>query len=227
MQAGAPSVVRIMIKVPGGSRQQLLQLHTSGFDRLKMEAMTVEPDDEHGHGEWEIICEPGVHTGWVLYLGEALPANEEADVTTRSYVSTLLELEEAIADRVAAFGDSVARVVHTFGARDVHLRNGSRIRIRWEPVVADWRCLDCGVDTDAIDEYYMVLDPIWESATDGGADGHLCIECLERRLGRALRASDFSALEVNTNSRMPRSPRLADRLRDQDAAQAPPSTPGA
>lgn len=24
---------------------------------------------------------------------------------------------------------------------------------------SDWRCRDCGVDTDTIDEYYMVADP--------------------------------------------------------------------
>ena len=132
-----------------------------------------------------------------------------------------------IADRLTAFGDLVARIVHTLGARGIQLRNGSRIRISWEPVVADWRCLDCSVDTDAIDEYYMVLDTVWESATNGDADGHLCVECLERRLGRTLRASDFSDREVNTNPRMRRSPRLAARLLDQNSSQAPPSNPGA
>lgn len=29
---------------------------------------------------------------------------------------------------------------------------------------SDWRCRDCGVDTDSIDEYYMVDDRVWEQA---------------------------------------------------------------
>jgi hypothetical protein len=76
----------------------------------------------------------------------------------------------------------------------------------------DWRCRDCGVDTDAIDEYYMVTDPVWDQATLGEIDGHLCIGCLEHRLGRTLHANDFTDRPVNTTNQLPRSPRLASRL---------------
>lgn len=181
--------------------------------------MTPETSD-HTRGPWEIVCEPGVRTGWALRIDEVpldrdddtdTAAADDDDTITRTYASTLLEVEQAIADRVDTYGDAVARIVHTFGGRDIHLRDGTRIEFRWELVLSDWRCSDCGVDTDAINEYYMVLDDIWDQATRG-LDGHLCIECLERRLGRTLRAPDFSSRDVNTNADMPRSPRLTARL---------------
>lgn len=191
---------------------------------LELEVMTSETSEPE-HAEWEIVCEPGVRVGWVLRSSEfptaveaAVTADGTDDGTVRGYAATLLEVEQQIADRVADLGNAVSRIVHTFGGRDVHLRDGSRIEYRWEPVISDWRCLDCGVDTDAIDEYYMVLDPIWEQAThEPDCDGHLCIECIERRLGRALQASDFSARDINTNTDMPRSPRLTARLQDHGA----------
>ncbi len=77
---------------------------------------------------------------------------------------------------------------------------------------SDWRCRDCGVDTDTIDEYYMVAAPVWRQAAHD-VDGHLCIGCLERRLGRTLRSGDFTDLPVNSTSQLRRSPRLASRLR--------------
>lgn len=76
----------------------------------------------------------------------------------------------------------------------------------------DWCCRDCGVDTDAIDDYYMVTDHLWDQATHGGMDGHLCIGCLEHRLGRTLHADDFTDRHVNTTSQLRRSPQLAARL---------------
>jgi hypothetical protein len=78
----------------------------------------------------------------------------------------------------------------------------------------DWCCQDCGVDTDAIDEYYMVTDPLWEQATHGEIAGHLCIGCLEQRLGRTLHATDFTDYYVNTTHQLRRSPRLIARLQD-------------
>jgi hypothetical protein len=72
-------------------------------------------------------------------------------------------------------------------------------------------CLDCKVDTglDGIAEYFHVHEKVWNTAlgqpdapTDrfvpGLSDaGFLCIECLERRLGRELNASDFSDAPIN------------------------------
>jgi hypothetical protein len=78
-------------------------------------------------------------------------------------------------------------------------------------IESDWRCRDCGIDTDAIDEYYMVADPVWDPATDGMA-GHLCVGCLERRLGRTLHAGDFTDWLINTTDQLRRSARLTARM---------------
>src|SRR5262245_57063648 len=60
-----------------------------------------------------------------------------------------------------------------------------------------WCCL-CRIDTLAIGEVYMVRDEVWDAAI--GADSFisfLCIGCLELRLGRRLRPSDFTDVPVN------------------------------
>lgn len=75
----------------------------------------------------------------------------------------------------------------------------------------DFNCKDCGVDTGAIDEYYMVLDAVWIEA--GGGKPHrglLCIGCLEKRLGRQLRAYDFLDCPLNHMTKM--SARLRSRV---------------
>ncbi|MCV7064604.1 hypothetical protein H7H51_00795 [Mycolicibacterium farcinogenes] len=88
------------------------------------------------------------------------------------------------------------------------------MEFRWQLIVSDWRCLDCGVDTDAIDEYYMLRDEVWEQAHPD-IDGQLCIGCVEQRLGRGLSADDFTAQTVNTSTTLQRSTRLIDRLNNQ------------
>lgn len=66
-------------------------------------------------------------------------------------------------------------------------------------------CADCGVDTlpsrrqrrvGFRAEFYMLHDHVWERA---GAPplGHLCIGCLEQRLGRRLRPDDFTDAPIN------------------------------
>ena len=57
-------------------------------------------------------------------------------------------------------------------------------------------CLDCGVNTHEINEYYMVTDELWESVVPE-IYGMLCIGCLERRIGRLLNSSDFIDCPVN------------------------------
>lgn len=78
----------------------------------------------------------------------------------------------------------------------------------------DWSpdCLDCGVNTMAIDEYYMVEGDLWRLATRGtdGA-GMLCLGCLEARIGFPLVASDFIDAPINKGF-FPRSPRFLSRL---------------
>jgi hypothetical protein len=74
-----------------------------------------------------------------------------------------------------------------------------------------YACNDCGIDTNAEQEYYMVKDKIWkESKVPKKA--MLCILCLEKRLGRMLHKSDFSDAAINQLNFIPRSARLKTRL---------------
>jgi hypothetical protein len=64
----------------------------------------------------------------------------------------------------------------------------------------DMHCVDCGVDTDEIDEFYMVHDHIWDVAVPVQSDRDnrvLCVGCLETRIGRELSADDFTDAPVN------------------------------
>ena len=74
----------------------------------------------------------------------------------------------------------------------------------------NFNCLDCGINTSKIKEYYMVKDTLWVSVVPN-QKGMLCIGCLEKRLGRSLTLTDFFAcpltFEVNRKSN-----RLRDRL---------------
>jgi hypothetical protein len=67
-------------------------------------------------------------------------------------------------------------------------------------------CVDCGVGTITLGEWYMVKDEVWERAWcgrrkswHGRVSGQeiLCIGCLEHRIGRTLIASDFTDAPVN------------------------------
>jgi len=56
-------------------------------------------------------------------------------------------------------------------------------------------CYDCRVDTSnatGIGHYYMLDDEVWQRATrDTARIRWLCLDCLEARLGRPLRSTDF------------------------------------
>lgn len=80
------------------------------------------------------------------------------------------------------------------------------------------RCHDCGMDVAPCDpdgyavdgwEGYMVHDHVWEAAA---GEGHLCVGCLEARLGRRLVVQDFTDCPLNTDPDEPRSERLRGRL---------------
>jgi hypothetical protein len=54
-------------------------------------------------------------------------------------------------------------------------------------------CIDCGIDTSfgtGNGHYYTVHDAVWREAVPDG-EGQLCLDCLERRLGRPLTRADF------------------------------------
>jgi hypothetical protein len=73
-------------------------------------------------------------------------------------------------------------------------------------------CVDCGIDTILIGEYYMVKPEIWQKSGLGPRDGMLCITCLEERLGHQLCSYHFSDLPVNIAPRLFRSEKLLSRL---------------
>lgn len=78
----------------------------------------------------------------------------------------------------------------------------------------NFSCVDCGVDTSEIHEYYRLEDAVWAKAgyTD---DVMACIGCVETRLKRTLDHRDFAKVYINdrrnrTNSH--RSMRLSKRM---------------
>lgn len=74
-----------------------------------------------------------------------------------------------------------------------------------------FRCRGCGVDTDKINEYYMVQFDLWKSVVPASYHRDvLCIGCLEDFLGRELVTSDF--IEVPANYIFPKSERLRSRM---------------
>jgi len=79
------------------------------------------------------------------------------------------------------------------------------------PIRALFACDRCGCDTRA--ESYTVKSNVWHEATAGKPINRLCIGCLERRLGRKLRAGDFAeGAYLNDPTRVDISDRLRDRL---------------
>jgi hypothetical protein len=91
------------------------------------------------------------------------------------------------------------------------------------------RCCDCGIDTLASNEWYVVKDDVWDQAwvgrcrsqyvipgSGGLIDEFLCIGCLEQRIGRTLCHTDFTDAPINNPNRYPNkvhSERLLDRFR--------------
>jgi hypothetical protein len=90
-------------------------------------------------------------------------------------------------------------------------------RVAEQKCCSDYRmfmCWDCTVCTLCTDEYYMVDDELWYSATeelDTPTDIMLCIGCLESRIGGKLTADDFPDLPINRGV-FPYSTRLKSRL---------------
>lgn len=73
-------------------------------------------------------------------------------------------------------------------------------------------CVECGIDTDEIREYYHVNDETWAAAEQNKTDHMLCIGCLEDRLARKLTPSDFTDALINLPGGWPHSERMKDRL---------------
>lgn len=59
-------------------------------------------------------------------------------------------------------------------------------------------CIDCGVNTSDIKEYYMVQWDLWEKyVPEDNHNSMLCLGCLESRMGRQLVPNDFIACILN------------------------------
>ncbi len=170
-------------------------------------------------GSLELPYGPGTKVSWMVRIATSDETEPEL-----LHMQSMLHIEQTVTARLAEHADDVIRVVHTLTAREFHLRDGSTIIFGWEPQISDWRCADCSIDTDAISEYYMLHDPVWQLAADDVA-GHLCIGCLERRLGRTLAAADFADRDINTAVHLKRSPRLAARIRAHPAARVSDRSP--
>jgi len=83
-----------------------------------------------------------------------------------------------------------------------------------------FQCWDCAACTLCTNEYYMVNNELWYSATDEldtPTSVMLCIGCLESRLGGELVASDFPDIPINRGV-FPYSTRLQSRLTNHAAA---------
>jgi len=72
-------------------------------------------------------------------------------------------------------------------------------------------CLDCGIDTGRIGEHYMLIDETWH-LTGLRKYGMLCIEHVEKRIGRELVTSDFNDSYLNKARTGVISQRLAQRM---------------
>lgn len=72
-------------------------------------------------------------------------------------------------------------------------------------------CLDCNEDTGRSGEHYMLNDSTWH-LTGLKKFGMLCVCCVEKRIGRMLKASDFNNSYLNNPRTGMISARLMNRM---------------
>ncbi|WDS51950.1 hypothetical protein SEA_PEPPERWOOD_192 [Streptomyces phage Pepperwood] len=75
-----------------------------------------------------------------------------------------------------------------------------------------WLCLDCGVDTGRIGEHFFLDMSVW-SLTGLGHEGMLCVEHVEKRIGRRLVPADFTSAYINRLNNGFKSARLVSRIK--------------
>jgi hypothetical protein len=94
----------------------------------------------------------------------------------------------------------------------IRLKGIGEIRIMKNDPVLDPHCIDCGIDTEAINEGYMLHDDLWRQANPAEA-GMLCVSCCEKRLGRRLCRNDFRPYVISAfKEGLPVSNQLKERL---------------
>lgn len=77
-----------------------------------------------------------------------------------------------------------------------------------------FKCLDCGVDTGKIGEFYFLKSVLWGEIVKSRR-GMLCIGCAEARLRRQLTPADFTDCMINEPTWGQKSLRLISRLKDE------------
>lgn len=118
-------------------------------------------------------------------------------------IKSLGLIDEAPFNRVYEYECTIDN--RSAGRWEFATRDGGPVRLRdlrkqiqkMKAIYSSFNCLDCGVNTSAIDEYYMVYDEVWLEANPVDC-GMLCIVCLEKRLGRLLTAKDFTGYPINS-----------------------------
>ena len=60
----------------------------------------------------------------------------------------------------------------------------------------EFNCVECGVNTLQINEYYMLKNDIWDLA--GAEQGMLCVSCFEALSNVTLTRADFTDYPINT-----------------------------
>jgi hypothetical protein len=78
--------------------------------------------------------------------------------------------------------------------------------------IARHRCRDCGVNVIKAGHYFMLQSEIWQEQFKLGWSDNLCLDCIEKRLGRRLCFWDFLSLPLQTVSGYPPSDALEERL---------------
>lgn len=64
-----------------------------------------------------------------------------------------------------------------------------------EKYLESLKCVDCDGKTEA----YFVKDIIWNKLPKTKRSGSMCLSCLEKRIGRKLKKSDFKDSDIHTN----------------------------
>ncbi len=78
-----------------------------------------------------------------------------------------------------------------------------------------WICLDCDLDTGKAGEHFFLINEVW-TLTGLGHKGMLCVEHVEKRIGRRLVPADFSSAYINRLTFGFKSDRLISRLTNKE-----------
>ncbi|MBD0021968.1 hypothetical protein GII33_20925 [Gordonia pseudamarae] len=157
------------------------------------------------HYEYEIA--PEVSVLWGLAAVRTLPDGTESERINYK-VHSRAEAESTIEDAIRREPSEPTRIAASLLSVTAHFADGSLMDFWIILDVTDWRCLDCRTDMRTVDEYYLLRDELWLSIVPDRV-GHLCIGCVEGRLGRLLGPDDFQPGRASLDGR------YSDRLRDR------------